>query len=208
MADNDKGRGVLKDVALYFTSIQTPRNKYESELKHYTTTIVMDKATSTAFSKQFPKKKINPLANDDFIEKYKTDVPFPEQAIQYVMNLSQDELKRPRALLEDASGQIYDITESLLIGNGSRGDVNYSWYTTNFGPAVRLSNIVIKKLVPYEKKDSDYIDMSTVQKLPEGFDLSQVSVTSNANAEQATVAASTKTEAKPRPDIQDQALPF
>ena len=71
MADNNKGRGVLKDVALYFTSIQTPRNKYESELNHYTTTIVMDKATSTAFSKQFPKKKINPLANDDFIEKYK-----------------------------------------------------------------------------------------------------------------------------------------
>ena len=218
MADNDKGRGVLKDVALYFTSIQTPRNKYESELKHYTTTIVMDKATSTAFSKQFPKKKINPLANDDFIEKYKTDVPFPEQAIQYVMNLSQDELKkdgtpmpdflRPRALLEDASGQIYDITESLLIGNGSRGDVNYSWYTTNFGPAVRLSNVVIKKLVPYEKKDSDYIDMTTVQKLPEGFDLSQVSVASNANNKQTSVGASTKPESKPRPNIQDQSLPF
>lgn len=215
MADNEKGRGVLKDVALYYTSIQTPRNKYESELKHFTTTVVMDKSTSTAFSKQFPKKKVNPIANDDFIEKYKTDVPFPESPIQYVMNLAQDELKkdgtpmpdflRPRALLETLDGQIYDITEKKLIGNGSRGDVQYSWYTTSFGPAVRLGNVVVKNLVEYERKDSDFIDMNTVKELPDGLDINAVVTPQNHEAPTSQVA---KTASKTPASVEDQNLPF
>ena len=215
MADNEKGRGVLKDVSLYYTSIQTPRNKYESELKHFTTTVVMDKSTSTAFSKQFPKKKVNPIANDDFIEKYKTDVPFPESPIQYVMNLAQDELKkdgtpmpdflRPRALLETLDGQIYDITEKKLIGNGSKGDVHYSWYTTSFGPAVRLGNVVVKNLVEYERKDSDFIDMNTVKELPDDLDINAVVTPQNHEAPTSQVA---KTAPKKPASVEDQNLPF
>lgn len=224
MTDNDKGRGVLKNVAMYYTAIQTPKNKYQSELRQYSVTIVLDKAQATAFSKEFPKKKVNPISNDEFIEKYKSDVPFPESPIQYVFSLSQDELKkdgtpmpdflRPRALLEDKSGQIYDITETHLIGNGSRGDVHYSWYTTSFGKTVRLSNIVVKQLVKYERPPSDFIDLNTVKTLPSDFDIDSVAVPQTEGKDTVSVGSpSPKTEASkeavtPSPAVVDENLPF
>ena len=33
MTDNDKGRSVLKNVAMYYTAIQTPKNKYQRLVK-------------------------------------------------------------------------------------------------------------------------------------------------------------------------------
>lgn len=216
MADNEKGRGILKDVAMYYTAIQNPVNKYQSEERAYKCTVVMDKAQATAFSKEFPKKKVNPVANDEFMEKYKTDVPFPESPIQYVVSLSQDENKkdgspmpeflRPRALLEDKSGQIYDITETHLIGNGSRGDVHYSYYTTSFGKTVRLSNVVVKQLVKYERPSSDFIDLNTVKTLPADFDIDSVTVPQVEGKETASVATS-KEASKPAA-IVDENLPF
>lgn len=223
MTDNDKGRSVLKNVAMYYTAIQTPKNKYQSELRQYSVTIVLDKAQATAFSKEFLKKKVNPIGNDEFMEKYKTDVPFPESPIQYVTNLSQDELKkdgtpmpdflRPRALLEDKSGQIYDITETHLIGNGSRGDVHYSWYTTSFGKTVRLSNVVIKQLVKYERPASDFIDFNAVKTLPSDFDIDSVAVPQLEGKDTVSVSSPPKTEAPkeaitPSPAIVDENLPF
>lgn len=216
MADNEKGRGILKDVAMYYTAIQNPVNKYQSEERAYKCTVVMDKAQATAFSKEFPKKKVNPVANDEFMEKYKTDVPFPESPIQYVVSLSQDENKkdgspmpeflRPRALLEDKSGQIYDITETHLIGNGSRGDVHYSYYTTSFGKTVRLSNVVVKQLVKYERPSSDFIDLNAVKTLPADFDIDSVAVPQVEGKETANVATS-KEASKPTA-IVDENLPF
>lgn len=223
MTDNDKGRSVLKNAAMYYTAIQTPKNKYQSELRQYSVTIVLDKAQATAFSKEFPKKKVNPIGNDEFMEKYKTDVPFPESPIQYVTNLSQDELKkdgtpmpdflRPRALLEDKSGQIYDITETHLIGNGSRGDVHYSWYTTSFGKTVRLSNVVIKQLVKYERPASDFIDFNAVKTLPSDFDIDSVAVPQLEGKDTVSVSSPPKVEAPkeaitPSPAIVDENLPF
>lgn len=223
MADNDKGRGVLKNVAMYYTAIQTPKNKYQSELRQYSVTIVLDKAQATAFSKEFPKKKVNPIGNDEFIEKYKTDVPFPESPIQYVTSLAQDELKkdgtpmpdflRPRALLEDKSGQIYDITETHLIGNGSRGDVHYSWYTTSFGKTVRLSNVVVKQLVKYERPASDFIDLNAVKTLPSDFDIDSVAVPQLEGKDTVSVGNPPKVEASkeavtPASAVVDENLPF
>lgn len=223
MADNDRGRGVLKNVAMYYTAIQTPKNKYQSELRQYSVTLVLDKAQATAFSKEFPKKKVNPISNDEFIEKHKSDVPFPESPIQYVTNLSQDELKRdgtpmpdflrPRALLEDKSGQIYDITETHLIGNGSLGDVHYSWYTSSYGKTVRLSNVVVKQLVKYEKPASDFIDFSAVKTLPSDFDIDSVAVPQLEGKDTVSVSSPPKAEASkeavtPSPAVVDENLPF
>lgn len=216
MADNEKGRGVLKDVAMYYTAIQTPVNKFQSESRAFKVSVAMDKAQATAFSKEFPKKKVNPVPNDEFIEKYKTDVPFPESPIQYVVTLSQDEHKRdgtplpdflrPRALLEDKAGQLYDITTSHLIGNGSRGDVHYSFYTTSFGKTVRLSNIVVKNLVKFERDNSNFIDFSTVKTLPADFDIDSVTTPQVEGAPTKTVA---KPEAKPEAEtVKDDHLPF
>lgn len=213
--DLERGRGVLKNVAIYYTAIQQPKNKYQSEEKAYSVTVVTDKATATAFSKEFPKKSVTPIDNDEFMEKYKTDVPFPENAIQYTFRLSQDELKkdgtpipdfaRPRLLLEDASGQIYDITDSdkVAVGNGSRADVHYAWYGTKMGKAVRLSNVVVKKLVKYERTTSDgYIDMAKVKALPDDFDLDGITVDQPEGKETPTVPTE-KAET-----ITDANLPF
>lgn len=223
MADIERGRGVLKDVALYYTTIQTPRNKYQSELREYKVTVVLDKAQATAFSKEFPKKKVNPISNDDFIEKFGTDVPFPESALQYMTVLAQDELKkdgspmpeflRPRALLEDKSSQLYDITETHLVGNGSRGDVHYNWFSTPYGKSVKLSNVVVKQLVKYEKPSSDFIDLSAVKTLPSDFDIDSVAVPQVEGKDTVSVGNPPKAEASkeavtPSPAVVDENLPF
>lgn len=215
---DEKGRGVLKNVVLLYTAIQQPKRKYQSELREYSSTVVMDKSTSVAFSKQFPKKKINSIANDEFVEKFGIDVPFPESPVQYTVKLSQDELKRdgspiadfarPRVLFEAKDGQIYDITEKKLVGNGSMGDVHYSYYTTSFGKTVRLGNIIVKRLVEYVRPDTDYIDMNAVKELPDDFDISGSVVAQPEGKPTVSVATAPKAEKKAPEVIQDEHLPF
>ena len=179
--------GTLKNVVFYFTAIQTPINKYESTDKQYKVTVAVDKATATAFSKEFPKKQAKMIPNDEFLEKYKVEeVAFPEQPIQYVYTFNRDELRkdgtpipeenRPKVFFQDASNKIYDITQKFLVGNGSRGDLSYFVIETEkFGNHPKLSNILVRDLVKFERDSNNDNWASQAQEWDDSVDIDSTS---------------------------------
>ena len=201
--------GTIKNVFFYFTAIQTPINKFESTDKQYKVTIAVDKATATAFSKEFPKKQAKMVQNDDFREQYKADAPFPEQPIQYVYTFNRDELRKdgtpipeenkPKVFYEDASGKIYDITQKFLVGNGSQGDLSYFVIETErFGEHPKLSSILVRNLVKYERESANTNWAAQAQEWDDSIEIGG-----------STDADPTKAPAKaaPKPVLDDQ-LPF
>ena len=70
---------ILNNAVFFYTCIQTPTKKFESDETEWKTSAVVDKATAKAWNKRFAKQKAKELDNAEFVEKYKTDVPFPDQ---------------------------------------------------------------------------------------------------------------------------------
>jgi hypothetical protein len=149
----------LDNVVFYYTSIKDPKNKFESTEKEYSVTLALAKEDATAFGKLHPKQKPKAVENDEFMEKYKTELPFPNQSLQYLVTLKQSvnkadgtpmpETLRPRAFHQNTAGDIFDITETTLIGNGSRGKARYTVLSNNYGDFAKLKHILVTDLVEY-----------------------------------------------------------
>lgn len=208
---DDKGRGIIRNVMFMYVAVQNPKKKYQSEEREYSVNVVFDKATSTEITNLFPNKKMTPMDEDSFKDKY--GMPAPFTGIFYVMKLSQPELRkdgspipdfaRPRVLLETKAG-IFDITEKKLVGNGSMGDVYYNYYTVpKFGKVLRLGNLVVKRLVEFEREDSGFMDTANIKELPDDFDFSEVLVP---DPTESPIPAAVSQDTPSAPS--DDALPF
>lgn len=206
---DDKGRGIIRNVMFMYVAVQNPKKKYQSEEREYSVNVVFDKATSTEITNLFPNKKMTPMDEDSFKNKYGMAAPFT--GIIYVMKLSQPELRkdgspipdfaRPRVLLETKAG-IFDITDKKLVGNGSMGDVYYNYYTVpKFGKVLRLGNLVVKRLVEFEREDSGFMDTANIKELPDDFDFSEVLVSQDTSPIPAAAAGVASAPS-------DDALPF
>lgn len=163
----------LQDVYFYYTRVAEPAQKWQTTEdidKEYTVTVVVSKEQFNEFVKQFPKKKTAPIENEDFIVKYKTQPPFPNQPMQYVLKFKQSAFKknkatgvvepiadwlRPRVFTFTPEGTQTEITNTL-IGNMSKGTVRFSvWTPSNsaLGASTNLYAMLVTDLVPYEKAD-------------------------------------------------------
>ena len=165
---NLSNQGDLENVYFYFTRVAEPIQKYQTEgdaNKEYVTTVVVSKEQFQTFVKQFPKKKTSPIENEEFVAKYKTAPPFPDQPMQYTIKLKQRAFKKDGNPIHDSirpkvyqfiDGVQTDITNTL-IGNGSRGTLRYSvWVPTNnptLGPTTNLYAVLVTDLVKYDKPD-------------------------------------------------------
>ena len=208
--------GVLKDVYFYFARIDQPMNKYNSADKEFKVDVVVDQASFTKYVKEFPKKAYKMVANDDFYDTYKTEPPFPEQPMQYVMKFSRDEVKKdgtpiaeehkPKAYLEDNSGQVYDITSKFNIGNVSKGDLFYFVIETkDYGKQPKLSNIKVKHLIKYEANNSNLA--AVAKELTDDVDLSGV-VTGGTTTSKEESKAGTPKAAPAKTTVVDDDVPF
>lgn len=126
--------------------------------------VCMSKAEMQAFTERHPYKKVTKLEAEDFIKIYKVDaVPFPEQALQYVVTFKQKvytnkgedmpESLRPTVQM-DVSGKREDVTQTVNIGNGSQGIMKYSVWTRTAedDPTLSFYTMLVTNLVPYEEK--------------------------------------------------------
>ena len=147
---------VLNNAVFFYTCIQTPTKKFESDLTEWKTNAVVDKATAKIWNKRFAKQKAKELDNAEFVEKYKTDVPFPDQEEQYVIKLSQNthnaegkEMYCPKVYQDIGNNNVVDITNKKLVGNGSKGKAAYGVVENKFGTFAKLNSICIFDLVEY-----------------------------------------------------------
>lgn len=211
--------GVIKDVYFYYARIDQPINKYNSADKEYKVDVALDQASFTAFVKQFPKKAYKMVANADFYEKYKSEVPFPEQPIQYILKFAKDEVlkdgtpiaeeHKPKVYLEDNSGQVYNITSRFNVGNGSKGDLfHYIMETKDYGNHPKLNDIKVKHLIKYESNGGNLA--STALELTDDVDLSGVISDGAAGtpAQPGATAAAATPKAAPKTTVRDDDIPF
>jgi hypothetical protein len=157
----------LKDVYFYYTSIQDPRQKYQTTgptEKEYSVTLIVSKEQQKEFVGKYPAKKVAPLDSDEFEAQYKTKPPFPGP-LQYIIKLQQKAFKADGSPMPDSlkpkvmqfiDGVQTDVTATTLVGNGSKGTARYlEWEPLGQSKAettAKLYAILVDTLIPYEKK--------------------------------------------------------
>lgn len=165
----------IEDCFFFWTKIQTPDYGYnpnklpiaqlDPHEQKYKVEVCVSKEVYNEFVKNHPKKKTTPLENDEFLKKYGvTEVPYPNQALQYVLVFKQKVFKKDGTSMPDSlrpkvyqfvDGVQQDVTMNTLVGNGSRGRLRYAvWKFNKDLPAqVSLFAICVDTLVPYLKPE-------------------------------------------------------
>lgn len=171
--DNSSIKGFL-----YYTNIQEPVNKYESDEKEWKVSVAVDEATNKRIQKEI-KSKPKMIPNDEFYDKFKSEVPYPESPIQYVYNIKRSVIKSngepteeknyPKVLLEDKSGALYDITDRYKVGNGSEGEVHFYISDTRYGRYPGLTSVKVTKLVEFKNAGQP-----VVKDLPDDVDIASI----------------------------------
>jgi hypothetical protein len=154
---------ILNNATFFYTCIQTPTKKYESNETEWKTSAVVDKATAKAWNKRFAKQKAKEVDNEEFVAKYKCEVPFPDQEEQYIIKLSQNthnadgkEMYQPKVYQDIGNNNVVDITKKKLVGNGSKGKAAYGVVENKFGTFAKLNSICIFDLVEYGENTNPF----------------------------------------------------
>lgn len=157
----------IENVYFFYTSIAEPTFKFESKIqKEFKTTFVLSKEQAKDFKKLKLNKTVKEIDTSEFKEKYKVDPPFPEQEEQFLISVSK------RATYQDGNPtpdwtypktffiKNDTIVESsqTLVGNGSFGDIRLETSINEKAKSINvaLHSILVKNLVPYEKKGDEW----------------------------------------------------
>lgn len=163
--DNGFQDGFINDVTFLYACIHTAKTKYKSEELEYSVKIVVDEDTADAFQEAFPKNGVKKVKTADFEGTFGCAAPSPDEKNQYILTLkidaadrngvlhAQDSFKRPKVFVPSENG-VKDITMETLVSNGSRGDLNFWISSSEFGKFPKLAAILVKELIPYEKKEN------------------------------------------------------
>lgn len=155
----------LKEPDYGHNPLKLPLAQLDAQEQKYKVVVAVSKDDYQAFIKKYPKKKSTPIENDEFLIKYKvTEVPYPNQPMQYTLTFKQKVFKKDGGLMPDSmrpkafqfiDGVQEDITMTTLIGNGSKGVVRYSaWDRGGEIPiTVSLQAVCVTELVPYAASD-------------------------------------------------------
>lgn len=161
---------VIEGVGFYYTKIQQPALKYQSQTeKEFVVDIHVDKATAKAFKKEFPKQGYKEVEYNEFAEKFGAENAIGDEE-QFFIKLKKPanyidkktkeltdvaDIYRPRVFLDDGEGNLEDVTFTKLVGNGSKGVVQYELYESSFGVSAKLLAIKVDSLIEYESKGGD-----------------------------------------------------
>lgn len=167
MSNLNLENNLIENVTFFYPKIKQAVFKYQSQTeKEYTVDVLVDKATAKAWSKVFGKQKPKELDAEEFAEKYGKD--FVQEGVDdyFIIKLKkgatyQDretkeikdipEVYRPRAFIEGGDGDLEDITYTTLIGNGSKGVVQFEVNENSFGTFGKLLAIKVDELVVVEQ---------------------------------------------------------
>lgn len=149
---------------LVFVNIQTPTTKYQSTDKEYKAGVVVDEDTADAWNEMFPKQSAKVVKTSDFKDTYKIDPPFASEKKQYVITLKKPaqyadstplpKQYQPKVFLQEGS-DAFDVTETKLPANGSKGKISFEVRDNSFGTFAKLRNVLVTELIEYKKVSSD-----------------------------------------------------
>lgn len=168
MSKLDLENGVITGTTLFWTKLQKPTLKYQSTTeKEFVVDVLVDKETSKAWNKQFSKPKTKEIDIDDFNSRYGSEHAIGSDE-QYIIKLKKSatysdkqtgeikeiaDIYKPRVFLEDEDGLLEDVTFTTVVGNGSKGVVQFDVINNTFGTFAHLSAIKVEHLVASEGGD-------------------------------------------------------
>lgn len=157
MALNTESK-VVSGFACY-ANVHTPRNKYESERKEFGLELIVDKDTFKTWGKEFSKQKGKSMDNDEFVEKYRIDPPYPEFDEQFIIRLKKaadyedgNMIKKeywPKVLIKKGNKAV-PLDSNTMVGNGSKVQVSYHVTENKYGTFAKLNNVLVHELVEYQ----------------------------------------------------------
>lgn len=143
---------------LLYVCIQQPTKKYESDETEWKVSLVVDKKQAKEWNKRFSKQKAKEIDNAEFENIYKIQPPFVEQDEQYVVKISQNThtadgkaMYQPRVYEDIGGNNVVEITNTKLVGNGSKGSVCYTVVENKFGTFAKLNALLVTDLIEYQK---------------------------------------------------------
>lgn len=147
---------------LLYVCIQQPTKKYESDETEWKVSLVVDKKQAKEWNKRFSKQKAKEIDNAEFESIYKIAPPVVEQDEQYVIKISQNthtsdgkEMYQPKVYEDIGANNVIDITNTKLVGNGSKGSVCYTVVENKFGTFAKLNALLVTDLIEYQKTGSN-----------------------------------------------------
>lgn len=149
---------------LVYVQVDTPKPCYvESKGKEWKASVVIDEDTADTWDEMFPKQTAKQVKTSEFEAIYKIEPPFPDQRKQYIVTLRKNtklangndvpEKYQPKVFKKEGSSLV-NITKDILVANGSEGIVSVEIYEGKMGTFARLKNVLVTKLIEYEKAQS------------------------------------------------------
>ena len=165
MANLNLENNLLENVTIFYAKIKQPSFKYQSTTeKEYSVTAHVDKATAKSWNKAFQKQKAKEVDYDDFCEKYGAEYAIGDEE-QFLITVKKPaqykdgnpikENQVPRAFIDDGNGELEDITFTKLIGNGSKGIVQFDVTSNDYGTFAKLAAVKVDELVVVEQSGSE-----------------------------------------------------
>jgi len=153
------------DGMFVFCQIQQPVDCYEkSKGKEWKCGIVVDEDQADAWDAVYPKQGAKIVKTSEFEGIYKVAPPdaFSSEKKQYVITLKKNtklgngndvpDIYQPKVLQKGTKG-LDDLTDSVLVGNGSLGSMSVDNWESSKGWVARLKNILVFDLVEYKKAE-------------------------------------------------------
>lgn len=169
MSNNKPQIVSLTNVYMYYTFISKPTdNKFSPGTQQWKVTACISKSEAKAFKKLGINKTVKEYDTESFTKAFKTAPPaeFSNSDDEYFTinftqntHIGQDITNKPawlqpEAYLEDASGELQHVTDTIKIGDGSKGDVRIKVREGQNGLNSQLHSVLVRELVEYEASAS------------------------------------------------------
>ena len=202
----------LTGTLVYVQLDQSKPCYVEEKGSEWKASIVVDEETADSWDETFPKQTSKQVKTADFEGIYKIPAPFPDQRKQYIITLRKNTklgngnevpLQYQPKVFQKKGVTLVDITKSILVANGSLGQMSVDVYDGKMGTFARLKNVMVTDLIEYEKKNSAGEDAGSEF----GLEIAKEDVVASEQVKEPTKPAPAQKKSKPVVE-DDEELPF
>lgn len=203
---------------LVYVQVDTPQACFDvAKGTEYKASIVISEDDADAWNDAYPKQKAKDIKTSEFEAVYKVGAPFPSQRKQHVVTLRKNTKlgngnpvppQYTPKVFQQKGNSLVEITTSVLVANGSEGQISVDHYEGPMGPVARLKNVKVDNLIEYIKAESNYEPGSEFSSdTADDGDGNNVKVPASAKAK-AKPDAKAKPKAAPKDEFDDSDVPF
>ena len=148
---------------LVYVQLDTPKPCFDPEKgTEWKASIVVSEDDADEWNDAYPKKKAKEVKTSEFEEIYKIPAPFADQRKQYIITLRKNTKlangnpvppQYTPKVFQQKGKTLVEITSSVLVANGSEGQISVDHYDAKMGPVARLKNVKVDTLIEYVKPE-------------------------------------------------------